>query len=70
MMHPTRPSIASSTRDERLAYVRKRYACIADCDACGLCKVFHGKDPEHVLADYIEGRSELAEVLVRYRSRG
>lgn len=61
------PSIAQSTREERLAYVRRRYPCIADCDACGLCKLFHGKDAEHALADYIEGLDELPQVMMRYR---
>lgn len=61
------PSIAQSTREERLAYVRRRYPCIADCDACGLCRLFHGEDAEHALADYIEGLDELPQVMVRYR---
>lgn len=25
----------------------KKYPCIADCDMCGLCKVFRGRDAEH-----------------------
>lgn len=61
------PSIAQSTREERLAYVRRRYPCIADCDACGLCRLFHGEDAEHALADYIEGLDELPQVMMRYR---
>ena len=44
------PTIENSTREERLAYVRHRYPCIADCDQCGLCKLFHGQDAEHALA--------------------
>lgn len=61
------PSIQSSTREERAAYVRKRYPCIADCDACGLCKLFHGEDAEHALADYVDGKEELPAVMMRYR---
>ncbi len=61
------PSITSSTRDERLAYVRKRYVCIADCDACGICALFHGRDPEDALADYIDGKEELPQVVMKYR---
>ena len=63
------PMVASSTREERLAYVRKRYPCIADCDACGLCQLFHGRDAEHALADYIDGKAELAQVMMSYRGR-
>jgi len=63
------PTVKSSTREERLAYVRDRYHCIANCDQCGLCQIFHGEDPEHALAPYIDGEAELAQVMMRYRSR-
>ncbi len=63
------PSIASSTREERLAYVRERYRCISDCDQCGLCKIFHGQDAEHALEAYIEGVEELRNVMMSYRHR-
>lgn len=61
------PSIDSSSRDERLAYVRERYQCISDCDQCGLCQLFRGVTPEQVLSDYIEGRRELKAVLMGLR---
>ena len=67
MSYGSRPSIASSTVEERRAYVRKKYACIADCDACGLCTLFRHQDPETALADYIDGHAELPQVLMRYR---
>ena len=63
------PSIADSTREERLDYVRRRYPCIADCDACGLCRLFHGQDAERALVDYIDGKAELASVMMGYRGR-
>ena len=63
------PSIGSSTREERLAYVRQRYVCIADCDACGICALFHGRDAEAALSDYIDGKEEHAQVVMRYRQR-
>ena len=40
------PDIRVSTEKERREYINSRFPCIADCDMCGLCKVFHGKDPE------------------------
>ncbi|MDD5800102.1 MAG: hypothetical protein PUD09_05655 [Coriobacteriales bacterium] len=61
------PSIKDSTREERLQWVHERYVCIADCDQCGICESFHGQDPEHAFADYIEGRAEMLEVASRYR---
>lgn len=59
--------VADSTREERISYVREHYPCISDCDQCGLCKLFRGQDAEHALADYIEGKAELATVLMGYR---
>ena len=47
--------------------MRKRYVCIADCDACGICALFHGRDPEDALADYIDGKEELPQVVMKYR---
>lgn len=61
------PGIEGSTREERADYVRRRFPCIADCDACGLCKLFHGQDAELALADYIDGKDELPQVMMRYR---
>ena len=61
------PSIHDSTEEERRDFVRSRYVCIADCDLCGMCKLFHGRDPEHALEDYIAGSEELPAVVMRYR---
>lgn len=56
------PEINASTQKERRDYIKNRYPCIADCDLCGLCKVFHGKDPEDAYDDYINGRRSFDEV--------
>lgn len=40
------PEITSSTEEERRQYIKDTFKCIADCDMCGLCTVFKGKDPE------------------------
>ncbi|MEQ3122657.1 MAG: hypothetical protein ACLSV3_05650 [Roseburia sp.] len=40
------PEIETSTEEERRQYVKNTFPCIADCDMCGLCMVFRGKDPE------------------------
>lgn len=63
----TAPLVAESTREEREAYVDSRYHCISDCDLCGLCSVFHGRDPMLAFVDYVQGRAEFAEVEARYR---
>jgi hypothetical protein len=61
------PEITASTMEERAKYIKDTFPCIADCDMCGLCTVFHGKDPELAYADYIEGKREYMEVSADYR---
>ena len=61
------PEIKTSTADERRAYIKGRFPCIADCDMCGLCKVFRGKDAETAYADYINGDRSFAEVSADYK---
>ena len=56
------PLIESSSEEERRAFIKNRYPCIADCDMCGLCRIFHGKDPENDYHDCIKGIRTFAEV--------
>lgn len=67
MIMNTAPEISESTTEERRSYIKDRYPCISDCDMCGLCKVFHGKDPENAYADYINGKRSFMEVSADYR---
>ena len=61
------PDIFSSTVEERRVYIKQRFPCLADCDMCGLCRVFHGKDPENAYADYINGDRSFLEVSADYK---
>lgn len=63
------PEIASSTSEERREYIKDRYPCLSDCDMCGLCKVFHGKDPETAYSDYINGTRSFAECSDDFKAR-
>ena len=63
----TPPEITESTAEERRAYIKERFPCIADCDMCGLCKVFRGKDAETAYADYIQGSRTFLEVSEDYK---
>ena len=63
------PEIADSTVEERRAFIKPKYPCIADCDMCGLCKVFRGKDAEHAYEDYITGKRSYSDVSADYRRR-
>ena len=61
------PEIKGSTEEERRVYIKNRFPCIADCDMCGLCKVFRGKDAETAYADYINGTRSFMEVSEDYK---
>lgn len=61
------PEITESTAEERRVYIKEKFPCIADCDMCGLCKVFRGKDAEVAFADYIDGKRSYDEVYSEYR---
>lgn len=60
------PDINSSTVEERRAYIKGRFPCIADCDMCGLCTVFRGKDAEQAYDDYIMGKRSFMDVSKDY----
>lgn len=61
------PDITSSTQEERRRYIKERFPCIADCDMCGLCRVFRGKDAETAYKEYIDGEKSFLEVSAYYR---
>ncbi len=61
------PLIAESTPEERRSYVERRCPCIADCDLCGICASFHGRDAVSAYEDYVEGRLEFTEVSLLLR---
>ena len=56
------PEIAESTVEERREYIKTKFPCIADCDMCGLCKVFRGATAERAYDDYITGKRSYMEV--------
>ena len=62
------PVIEVSSEEERRRFIKEKYSCISDCDMCGLCKVFHGKDPENAYDDYIKGIRSFADVSEEYKS--
>lgn len=61
------PDIENSTEEERRQYIKTAFPCIADCDMCGLCTVFRGKDPEVAYDDYIRGIRDYMDVTQDYR---
>ena len=61
------PEIKSSTIEERRNYIKARFPCIADCDMCGLCTAFLGKDAEQAYDYYIMGRRSFLDVSEDYK---
>ena len=61
------PYIKNSSEEERRKFTKDKFPCIADCDMCGLCKVFHGKDAEAAYSDYILGKRSFEEVSQDYK---
>lgn len=61
------PDIMNSTTEERRIYIKNKFPCIADCDMCGICTVFHGKDAEVAYEAYIRGERSFEEVSADYR---
>ena len=61
------PDIAPSTREERLAYVRKAWECMHNCELCGKCRVLKGRDAETLYADYIDGKRTYLDVTLEIR---
>lgn len=61
------PEIEKSSEEERRQFIKETFPCIADCDMCGLCTIFRGKDPEVAYADYIAGKRDYLSVSADYR---
>lgn len=61
------PDIMNSTAEERRIYIKNKFPCIADCDMCGICTVFYGKDAEVAYEAYIRGERSFEEVSADYR---
>ncbi|MDO4323475.1 MAG: hypothetical protein Q4C61_13190 [Lachnospiraceae bacterium] len=61
------PELSSSTREEREAFIKETFWCRSDCDSCGICQVYGGKEPLIVYEDYIEGKRTFQEIAEQYR---
>jgi len=48
-------NITNFTAEERRNYIKESFLCITDCNMCGICSVFHGKDAEAAYEASIRG---------------
>ena len=60
-------SIHNSTSHQRKEYIDSMFFCRSDCDNCGNCAFFKGKQPEDVFKDYIDGKREFDEIMAEWR---
>lgn len=61
------PSIETSTREERLEYVRNAWQCMHNCELCGKCHILKGRDAETLYTDYIEGKRPYLDITLEIR---
>ncbi|MDD6076274.1 MAG: hypothetical protein PUB84_05955, partial [Bacteroidales bacterium] len=63
----TAPNIATSTKEERLAFVKNEWKCQHNCEICGRCHVLKNRSEEEVFADYVEGKRTYLEIVLEMR---
>jgi len=61
------PLIDSSSREERIAFIKEEFKCIGNCPLCGNCTFLRGKEAEDLYKDYIEGVREFMEITKEHR---
>ena len=40
------PDIETSTREERLEFIREEFKCLGNCPICGKCSFLRGREAE------------------------
>ena len=71
--HPRRmvaPDIETSTREERLEFIREEFKCLGNCPICGKCSFLRGREAEDLYADYIEGHRSFRDITAEHRNSG
>ena len=61
------PETSTSTREERLAFIREEFRCLHNCEICGKCPFLKGREAEDIYRDYIEGTRSFMEITVEQR---
>jgi len=61
------PDISTSSKEERLAFVKEQFTCLHNCEICGRCHILHGRDAEDAYKDYINGMKSFTQVSAELR---
>ena len=62
------PDIETSTREERLGFIREEFKCLGNCPICGKCSFLRGREAEDLYADYIDGQRSFREITMEHRN--
>ena len=62
------PDIETSTREERLEFIREEFKCLGNCPICGKCSFLRGREAEDLYADYIDGQRSFREITTEHRN--
>ena len=62
------PDIETSTREERLGFIREEFKCLGNCSICGKCSFLRGREAEDLYADYIEGLRSFRDITAEHRN--
>jgi len=61
------PEITTSSREERLAFIKDEFRCLHNCEICGKCSFLKGREVEEIYKDYIEGNRSFMEITIEQR---
>jgi len=61
------PEISTSSREERLAFIKDEFRCLHNCEICGKCSFLKGREAEDIYMDYIEGTRSFMEITIEQR---
>lgn len=64
----TAPAIDTSTREERLEFIRDEFKCLGNCPICGKCSFLRGREAEELYADYVDGLRSFRDITIEHRN--
>lgn len=61
------PDIATSSKEERQAFIKEQFRCKGECRECGNCAFLRGRIAEDLYTDYIEGKRSFTQITIAHR---
>lgn len=66
----TAPDIASSTKQERLEFIKEEFKCLGNCPMCGKCSFLREREAEDLYKEYVEGLKSFRDITIEHRNNG